>query len=87
MSGNVAKVTSKGQVTIPKTIREQLHIREQDQLLFSVEGDTLLVTPLRRRPLVELRGSLPATKPFPGHDEIRDKLHKDLGERMDRGEE
>jgi antitoxin PrlF len=87
MSGNIAKVTSKGQVTIPKSIREQLHIREQDQLLFSVEGDTILVTPLRRRPLEQLRGSLPATKPFPGHDEIRDKLHKDLGERIGRGVE
>jgi len=87
MLDNVAKVTSKGQVTIPKRIREQLHIREQDRLLFSVEGDTLLVTPLRRKPLEELRGSLPATKPYLGHDPIRDKLHTDLGERMARGEE
>ena len=87
MSNNVAKVTSKGQVTIPKSIREQLRIREQDRLLFSVEGDALLVTPIRRKPLEELRGSLPATRPYPGHDAIRDRLHTDLGERMARGEE
>ena len=87
MSNNVAKVTSKGQVTIPKSIRDKLRISEQDRLLFSVEGETLLVTPLRRRPLEELRGSLPATQPYPGHDAIREGLHTDLGERMARGEE
>jgi len=87
MTSDVARVTSKGQVTIPKRIREKLEIREQDHLLFAVEGDRLIVTPVKHRPLRELYGALPATHPYPGHDKIRERVHKELGERVHRGEE
>lgn len=32
-------VTSKGQVTIPKEVREKLRIKPKDRVTFSVEGD------------------------------------------------
>lgn len=35
----LATMTSKGQVTIPKEIREKLHIKPKDRITFSVEGD------------------------------------------------
>jgi antitoxin PrlF len=40
----IATVTSKGQVTIPKSIRDTLHLQTGDKLEFIVtqEGDTLL---------------------------------------------
>lgn len=34
-----ATMTSKGQVTIPKEIREKLRIKPKDRITFSVEGD------------------------------------------------
>lgn len=34
-----AKVTSKGQVTVPKAVREALGIQEGDELVFRVEGN------------------------------------------------
>lgn len=34
-----AKVTSKGQVTVPKLVREALGIHEGDELVFRVEGE------------------------------------------------
>jgi len=34
-----AKVTSKGQVTVPKAVREALGIREGDEVVFRVEGN------------------------------------------------
>jgi antitoxin PrlF len=43
-----AKITSKGQVTIPKDVREALGLREGDSLLFEVEGDKVTVSALRR---------------------------------------
>lgn len=35
----LATMTSKGQVTIPKEIREKLGIKPKDRITFSVEGD------------------------------------------------
>lgn len=42
-----AKVTSKGQVTVPKAVRDALGIREGDEILFRVEGNraVLALTP------------------------------------------
>jgi antitoxin PrlF len=36
-----AKVTSKGQVTIPREIRRFYHIHEGDTLVFEADGDTM----------------------------------------------
>ncbi len=38
-----AKLTSKGQVTIPKSVREALELQDGDELLFRVEPQRALV--------------------------------------------
>ncbi len=43
MEVSVGKVTSKGQVTIPKEIRETLGVIEGDKLIFLVEGDKVVL--------------------------------------------
>ena len=49
-----ATVTSKGQITVPAGIREQLDIRPGDQLRFEiVDSDKLTVTAVRRRSFFE----------------------------------
>ncbi len=87
MTAEMATVTAKGQITIPKAIRDALGIEERDRLLFVVEGDRLVLIPLRRRSLTDLYAALPATRPYPGHDSIRQELRGELGERMARGDE
>jgi len=87
MDTEMATVTSKGQITIPKAIRQTLGIKEKDRLLLFVEDDRLVLIPLRHRPLGELFGALPATRPYPGDEAIREEIRTDLGERMHRGEE
>ncbi len=66
-----AKVTSKGQVTVPKAVRDALGIQEGDQLIFRVEGNTAVVT--RTPSLMELAGSVPVPPGLEGAswEEIR----------------
>jgi AbrB family looped-hinge helix DNA binding protein len=50
----LATVTSKGQVTIPKEIRDLLHIRTNDKVDFVLEGDRVVLAPVKT--LLDLRG-------------------------------
>jgi antitoxin PrlF len=51
-----AKVTSKGQITVPKVVRERLGLRPGDALEFHLQGDSLEVKPIRRKSILEFRG-------------------------------
>jgi antitoxin PrlF len=42
----LATMTSKGQVTIPKEVREKLRIKPKDKITFSVEGDHAILRAL-----------------------------------------
>ena len=54
----IATVTTKGQVTIPKAIRDQMGIRPNDKVDFILEDGRVVLRTLK--PLRELRGSVPA---------------------------
>ena len=65
-----AKVTSKGQVTIPKSVREALALREGDELLFRVERSRALLA--KTPDFLELAGtvSVPAARRGTPWDEV-----------------
>lgn len=48
-----AKVTSKGQVTVPRDIRRRLGVRTGDRLQFEVDGDGVRVTAVRKESVFE----------------------------------
>ena len=50
--GLLARITSKGQITVPKAVRERLGATEGDTLFFSIYGDE--VTVHRIQPIEEL---------------------------------
>lgn len=59
---NTAKLTSKGQITVPKPIRERLNIQPGDRLHFFIEDDgTITVMPVKSD-VRELKGILPKPK-------------------------
>ncbi len=42
-----AKITSKGQITVPREIRRRLGVRVGDRLLFEEDGDGVRITAVR----------------------------------------
>lgn len=65
-----AKVTSKGQVTVPKAVRDALGIKEGDHVVFRVEGDRAVLA--RTPDFLALAGSMavPAAKRNVAWDEV-----------------
>lgn len=56
---SASTLTSKGQVTIPKEVRERLGLKEGDRLVFRFDDEgNLLVRPEARSPLGRLPGLL-----------------------------
>lgn len=66
-----AILTSKGQLTVPKDVRERLGLKHGDRVVFEFEGESVRLRVEGRRSLEELRGSLPATREYPGKDAER----------------
>lgn len=44
-----ARITSKGQITVPREIRRMLGVRSGDKLLFESDGKGIRVRPLRSK--------------------------------------
>jgi len=80
-----ATVTSKGQVTIPKAIREALGIHEKSRLLFVIEGDSVRVVPIGRRSLAELAGSIRVNERWPGMAAAREAYRREMADAHVRG--
>ena len=53
-----AKVSKKGQVTIPKVIREQLNIKNEGAVLFIMENGDVKIKGVPKKAVGELAGSL-----------------------------
>jgi antitoxin PrlF len=51
-------VTTKGQITIPKAVRERLHLEVGDKVYFDVRDDGSVVMVARNEPLEGLFGML-----------------------------
>ena len=54
----LSNVTTKGQVTIPSEIRTRFHIMPNDRVDFFVDGERIIITPVKT--LKQLRGSVAA---------------------------
>ena len=70
-----AKVTYKGQITIPKAVRDALNIEEGDSVTLRVEGEHAILRPVKKKALLEFFGVFPATKPYPGTASLRKRVY------------
>ena len=65
-------MTSKGQLTVPRDVRDKLGLKSGDRVVFELEGDSARLRVEHRRSLGELMGSLPATREYPGKEAERE---------------
>jgi antitoxin PrlF len=78
-----AKVTFKGQITIPKAVRDALDIQQGDSVTFTLEGDLAVLKPVKKKAIVDFYGTFPARRPYPGLEAVRKELHRKVAERID----
>lgn len=77
-----ARVTSKGQITIPSEVRRALALKEGDRVIFRVDGDRAILA--RTPDLLSLAGSIavPAEKRGMAWDDIVAETHRARGRRQ-----
>lgn len=85
----LSTVTSKGQITLPKEVREHLHIREGDRVDFQIEKDgSVRLAPVSGS-VRDLYGCLRRTDvPSPSLEDLEEALMESLAaddERIRRG--
>jgi antitoxin PrlF len=76
-----ATVTSKGQITLPKAVRDALGVHEGDQVLFRVLSDRAVVA--RSPSLLDLAGAVPVPADVRGTPlaEVRRRARRNLDRR------
>jgi antitoxin PrlF len=77
-----AKITFKGQVTIPKKVRIALGIQAGDSVIFSVEGEQAVLKPFIKKSLLDFYGILPVKRKYPGFEAIRRELHQKISNKI-----
>ena len=74
------RVGRRGQLTIPKAIRQSLGLAEGDHVAFVEHGGDVVLRPVRQS-LRDLRGSVPADGPQ-NFGAIRDAVQSDRADRL-----
>jgi AbrB family looped-hinge helix DNA binding protein len=74
----VSHITSKGQMTVPKVVRDALKLKEGDRVVFRVVGERAELA--RTADLLELAGAVSVSAPeaelSAGWDEVRRQLRR-----------
>ena len=68
------RLSSKGQVVLPKSVREALGLKAGDELLVQVEDGTLRLIPKRKQSLSEVLDRLPGHAPKVSYKESEELL-------------
>jgi len=78
-----SKITSKGQITLPKEVRKLLNVQEGNVIVFERENDKIVIKPART--LRDFKGVLKNRSKEEDFDEIRKRVKKYVGKRVIQG--
>lgn len=73
-------ITRKGQVTIPKEIRDQLRAKEGERVHFVLRGDEVVLK-IVRGSVLDLRGSVKPARHPEDFDAVRRKVKEEVASR------
>ena len=84
------KLTSQGQVSVPAAVRSFLHLMPGSVLVWSQDGDRIVVDRAKRHSTAEVHQALfadqpPAGVPAKSLAELKQGLKQGIGQRMQRG--
>lgn len=71
-----AKMTSKGQITVPKDVRLRLNLKAGDRVLFVVENDGAVRMRAANKDISSLVGILPKPKRAATLEEIQEAIQR-----------
>jgi len=66
-----ASITSKGQITVPKAVRDALGLERGQQVVFVIEGKRAYLHPVPSLGVMALRGMAAGLRPFEGREAER----------------
>lgn len=75
-----SKITSKGQITLPKEVRKLLNVQEGNVIVFEKENDKIVIKPAKT--LRDFKGLLKDTNKGENFDEIRKKVKYSVGKKV-----
>ncbi len=76
-----ATITSKGQVTVPKKVREKLHLKPGDKIEFLVdENGTVRVVPVTAK-VTQLKGMVPKPRHVVSLEEMDEAVARGAAKR------
>lgn len=75
-----AKITSKGQITLPKKVRDILHLREGGVVVFEQKNDTFVIKPAES--LLDYKGYLRGRAKHADVDIVREAARTYVGRKV-----
>jgi AbrB family looped-hinge helix DNA binding protein len=73
---SISTLTRKGQITIPKEIRDVLGLKEHDKVSFIKRGDDILIKPIKGD-ILDLRGTVKPKRKPEDFEEVR-RITRDI---------
>jgi len=70
---NIGKISKKGQIVIPKEIRERFEIKPGDAIIFRIQGDKIVLEKIQERMSEILKNSKPVEKSLEFQKKLRDE--------------